>query len=200
MVLGEVAPAAVSRTLRGLGAQTSGGWSLTVVSAGPLVKEIGAVLHSGVSRRDRRRIRTVVGAHGAGPGDLLSLGMAGHDSHPVAVIFPGDVWAPDAIALLGAAVTPMGVVYADEDHLMADGTYGMPRLKPDFSPDFLLSSSYMGRPLAIGSGLVPNFPHLVASTGDTLEHECALYACEVAETVTHLSEVLCHRSDGPGKT
>ncbi len=94
--------------------------------------------------------------------------MAGHDGHPVAVIFPGDVWAPDAVALLGAAVTPMGVVYADEDQLMADGTYGTPRLKPDFSPDFLLSSAYIGRPLAIGSGLVADhLPHLVASAPAT---------------------------------
>ena len=28
-----------------------------------------------------------------------------------------------------------------------------------------------------------------------MEHAFALRACEVAETVTHLSEVLCHRSD-----
>jgi GT2 family glycosyltransferase len=200
MVLGETPPAAVGRTLRSLSAQTSGGWSLTVVSAGPLLNELGALLHTCVSRRDRRRIRTVVGADDSGPEDLLSLGVAVHHGDPVALIFPGDVWAPDATALLSAALTPTGVVYADEDRLLNDGTYGRPRLKPDFSPDFLLASSYIGRPLAIGSELVRRFPHLHGPDSDALEHAYALYASDVAETVTHLSEVLCHRTGPDLKT
>jgi O-antigen biosynthesis protein len=194
MVLGDAPPEAVGRTLRSLGAQTSSGWSLTVVSAGPLLREIATVLRSCVSRRDRRRVRTVVGPGGAGPADLLPLGMAAHDNNPVALIFPGDVWAPDATAALGAALPATGVVYADEDRLMMDGTHQMPRLKPDFSPDFLLSSSYIGRPLAIGSVLVRNIPDFDASDNEALEHALALYACEVAEKVIHLPEVLCHRS------
>ena len=137
----------------------------------------------------------VVGAEDGGPADLLCLGMATHHGDPVALIFPGDAWAPDATALLSAALTPTGVVYADEDRLLHDGTYGRPRLKPDFSPDFLLSSSYIGRPLAIGSELVQKFPHFHVPDSDALEHAYALYASEVAETVTHLSEVLCHRTD-----
>ncbi len=194
MVLGAAPPTALSGTLRSLGAQTSARWSLTVVSAEPLLEKMGTVMHSCLSRRHRRRIRAVVGPKGAGPAELLSLGMAGHSDTPVALIFPGDVWAPDATARLGAALTPRGVVYADEDRLVTDGSYGMARLKPDFSPDFLLSSAYIGRPFAIGSELVRDFPHFDVPDGGALEHACALYACEVADTVTHLSEVLCHRS------
>ncbi len=152
-------------------------------------------MHSSLSRRHRRRIRTVVGAKGAGPAELLSLGMAEYHDTPVALIFPGDVWAPDATALLGASLTPRGVVYADEDRVVTDGSYAMARLKPDFSPDFLLSSSYIGRPLAIGSELVRDFPRFDVPDCGALEHACALYACEVADSVAHLSEVLCHRSD-----
>jgi GT2 family glycosyltransferase len=110
-------------------------------------------------------------------------------------LFPGDVWAPDAVALLSATLTPTGVVYADEDVLQADGTWGAPRLKPQFSPDFLLSSAYIGRPLAMGAAVADHLPRLVAC-GAALEHECALAATELAETVTHIPEVLCHRSAG----
>ena len=37
-------------------------------------------------------------------------------------------------------------------------------------------------------------PDFVADDITDLEHECALSACQEAETVTHIAEVLCHRS------
>ena len=108
------------------------------------------------------------------------------------MLFPGDVWAPDAVAQLASSLSPLGVVYADEDCVTGAGTHVDPRLKPAYSPEFLLSSSYIGRPLAIGSGIVL---HVGPSGGSLpeLEHDLALRACEVARQVVHLPEVLCHR-------
>ncbi len=113
-------------------------------------------------------------------------------------MFPGDVWAPDAVALLGGALSPLSVVYADEDQQLEDGTHRAPRFKPQYSPDFLLSSSYIGRPLAIGSELAANLPPFVAGDLVALEHEWALAGCEIAASVEHLPEVLCHRSSAGG--
>ena len=113
-------------------------------------------------------------------------------------LFPGDVWAPDAVALLGDAVTPQGVVYADEDTQRDGGSPELPRLKPDYSPDFLLSTGYVGRPLAIGSGLLPGIGDYAAIDLSSLEYECALDVCGRAASVIHLPEVLCHR-DAPGR-
>jgi GT2 family glycosyltransferase len=196
MVVADAPAPAIVRTLECLGAQTSDRWSLTTVSPESRLQEVRAVLRSSTSRRARRRVSSVAAADGASVADLLRRGIDAHGGDGVALIFPGDVWAPDAVALLSTALTPMGVVYADEDELRADGTHDAPRLKPDFSPDFLLSSSYVGRPLAIGAGLTSGIPRLVASGPAALEHECALYACEAAESVTHIAEVLCHRSGG----
>ena len=94
-----------------------------------------------------------------------------------------------------ASLSPLGVVYADEDSVTAAGAHVDPRLKPSYSPEFLLSSSYVGRPLAIGSGIALQVGPSGASLPD-LEHDLALRACEAARQVVHLPEVLCHRRAG----
>jgi GT2 family glycosyltransferase len=92
-------------------------------------------------------------------------------------------------------------VYADEDSLTSGGEHVDPRLKPAYSPDFLLSSSYIGRPVAIGSEIVSQLSASIDSLG-ACEHEITVRACELADEVIHLPEVLCHRllqsPDGAG--
>ena len=132
-------------------------------------------------------------------GDLLNIGIEAGRGRARALIFPGDVWATDTVAQLTTALTPTGVAYADEDELSADGRYVSPRLKPEFSPEFLLSSSYVGRPLAMGADVADQLPRLRAVDTAALEHECALAATELADVVIHIPEVLCHRSDEPNR-
>ena len=149
----------VRRTLESLRRQR-GGWSLTVTTPEDRLPEIQKLVHACTSLRDRRRVR-VLGAGGSGSDrDLLGIGIASCRGLPKALIFPGDVWAQDAAALLSAALTPTNVVYADEDALRADGTPTAPRLKPAFSPEFLLTSAYVGRPLAMGAHVADRLPRL----------------------------------------
>jgi O-antigen biosynthesis protein len=194
MPVADAPPEAIRRTLEALHAQTSDHWSLTAVAVDARLGEVGAALRASTSRRNRRRVRSIAAAAGTTEAGALRAGVAAHRGDNVALVFPGDVWAPDAVALLSEALTPTGVVYADEDDRLPDGTHAAPRLKPDYSPDFLLSSSYVGRPLAIGAGLTCALPHLDAAGPAELEHACALFACEAAASVTHIAEVLCHRS------
>ena len=81
----------------------------------------------------------------------------------------------------------------------AEGTHVAPRLKPDYSPDFLLSSAYVGRPLAVGSALAGTSPRSsrpsMAALGARISRS---HACEAAEVVTHIPEVLCHRTRDAG--
>ena len=197
MPVSDAAAAAVRRTLEALRLQR-GGWSLTVVTPEERLPEIREVVRASTS------FLAAIGACGfwvaarsGSDRDLLGIGIRSGPGRPKALIFPGDVWAPDASALLSAALTPTNVVYADEDALGADGTPTAPRLKPDFSPEFLLTSAYVGRPLAMGAVVADNLPRLVATGTGTaaLEHECALAATEAADAVVHIPEVLCHRTE-----
>jgi O-antigen biosynthesis protein len=195
MPVASIDPAALQRTLHSVRRQRCD-WSLTVVTSEDRLGEVGNLVRTGTGLRDRRRIR-VLGADGpCSLRELLRMGLAVDRGLPRALIFPGDVWAPDAAALLRAALTPTNLVYADEDLELDDGTWAAPRFKPDFSPEFLLSSAYIGRPLAMGALVADHLPDLVASDEHALEHECALAAAEVAEAVIHIPEVLCHRSVG----
>ncbi len=196
MIVTDLVTGLLDRTLDSLGRQTSTRWSLTVVADERALPEFDALVRSSRSLRVRRRVRTLGVPPGSPAGDLLQRGIVANRGWPIALIFPGDTWAPDAVALISAVLGPSSVVYADEDEAATDGTHAAPRLKPDFSPEFLLSSAYMGRPLALGSTLVGALPRLVASGTDALEHECALEACEAADVVTHIPEVLCHRAAG----
>jgi GT2 family glycosyltransferase len=183
----------LEQTLRSISHQTSRAWTLTIVAVSD--RRVNEVVRTSVPRRLRRRVRSLAGPPGVPARDLVRDVLASNQGHAVALIFPGDVWAPDAVATLGTAVSPDSVVYADEDVLSADGTYRAPRFKPEYSPDFLVSSSYIGRPMAMGSEVVRRLPPFVADDTIALEHECVLAACEIAESVSHVAEVLCHRSE-----
>jgi GT2 family glycosyltransferase len=185
---------ALRRTLESLHRQR-GGWSLTVVAPEDRLPEIQRLVRAGGVLRGRRRVRVLGAGRSAAECDLLTLGIGAAPGHPKALVFPGDVWAPDACALLSAALAPTSVVYADEDALGADGIPTGPRLKPEFSPEFLLASAYVGRPLAMGAVVADHLPPLVATGTAALEHECALAATEAADEVVHIPEVLCHRTD-----
>jgi GT2 family glycosyltransferase len=186
---------AISRTLRSIRRQR-GGWSLMVVAAEGRRSELRALVHADTALRDRRRVR-LLGAGGPGSQrDLLGIGLEATRGLPRALLLPGDVWSPDAVARLSAALTPTTVVYADEDEQLDDGAWVAPRFKPDFSPEFLLTSAYIGRPLAMGADVADHLPRLVAADMTVLEHECALAATEVADAVVHIPEVLCHRTVG----
>ncbi len=150
-------PDAVRRTLRSIRLQR-GGWSLTVVTAEDQADELRKLVHACTSLRDRRRVRVLQAKGPCSARELLGIGMEAGQGLPRALLFQGDVWAPDAVTLLSAALTPTNVVYADEDEQRADGTWEAPQLKPDFSPEFLLSSAYIGRPLAIGALVADHLP------------------------------------------
>ncbi len=191
MVAADAPAAEIEVTLHSLSRQTSRRWTLTIAT--PSEHAINMLVRASVSVRVGRRIRVFAASLGSPLGEVVRRGLEAIRGRPVALIFPGDVWAPDAVALLGGAISPKGLVYADEDVVTVAGTYRAPRFKPDYSPDFLLSSAYIGRPLTLGSDLTIHIPALVARDTLALEHECALAASDIADSVTHIPEVLCHR-------
>jgi O-antigen biosynthesis protein len=199
-VLTAATPAGTAATLRSLHAQTVNRWSLTMVATEPQVDSLHHLVQKTVPRRTRRRIKLLAGPAAAPANELLQLGLSEIGGSAGALIFPGDVWAPDAVALLGSALAPGTVVYADEDRLTAAGDYVDPRLKPEYAPDFLASSAYVGRPLALAPDLMDNLPAITASDAPAVEHEFVRAACGRAQRVVHVAEVLCHRTGEMDRT
>jgi O-antigen biosynthesis protein len=188
---GEPPPETV-RSLHALQQQTSSEWTLTVVVENSWQTAFTALLSVSGLQRTSQRVRVEVVPDASPAAHMLQVGLSTNSGSNVSFLFPGDVWAPDTVAQLANALSSSSVVYADEDTITPQGEHVDPRLKPAYSPEFLLSSSYTGRPLAIGAGIAPRLGTFTGSFPE-LEHDLTLRSCELAETVLHLPEVLCHR-------
>src|SRR5690242_18488026 len=75
---------------------------------------------------------------------------------------PGDEFSPDALALMAAACTDADLVYCDEDALDARGLRIDPWFKPDWSPDLIAATDYIGRACAVRRGFTGGPPERVA--------------------------------------
>ena len=194
MVIDGRPPVQTLDSLRSLVAQTSSRWKLTIACHDRWRPDVTRLtVASGIDQPLVLQGRDET----AGFEALLAAGLFPARGEDVAFIFPGDVWARDAVLQLRMALPRNGVVYADEDCINDDGRHAEPRLKPAFSPEYLLHADYLGRPLALSSEVVARLPAGSATVGQAREHDLALRACEVADTVRHVPEVLCHRRIAP---
>jgi O-antigen biosynthesis protein len=194
MVVDGCPPPETAASLRSLGGQLSGAFAITAVMLEPWQPEVTALL----GRSDLGRpVELVAAEDGTDAADLLARALAAIGGRDVALIYPGDVWAPDTVSQLAAALGDAAVVYADEDCLDDTGRHACPRLKPNFSPDYLLYDDFVGRPLALGADVVAKLPPASSRTLTSREHDLVLRACEVAASVHHVPEVLCHRRIPP---
>jgi len=196
MVIDGVPPEETTESLLSLGVQTSEQWKLTVVAPQPWGTDVTSLLTSSGVRRPAQLLERPADTD---PSDLFAAGLRAAGGDDVALLFPGDVWPPDAVSILSSSLLPESVVYADDDDLDAHGRHVSPRLKPDFSPEFLLHSNYVGRPLAISAGVLQRLPGAAVESSIAREHDLAIRACEVASEVRHVPEVLCHRRITPGR-
>ena len=125
----------------------------------------------------------------AGLGEALDTG-----AHAVMIIGPDDVLGPGALATLALALDlGADVVYADEDRIDDDGSMCDPRMKPDWSPDLLLCTDYVGRPVALTRRILEACGGVRVDAGPVWEYDLLLRASEHARRIDHVSDVLLHR-------
>jgi GT2 family glycosyltransferase len=185
----------VVQTLSSLEAQTDDAWVLTVAIESSQDTTFTSLLGVSGLRRSTQKVRVMRTNESKTAAELFAQAGQNVARSDLALLFPGDVWASDAVAQLKAALRPGGMAYGDDDRLTATGRYEDPRLKPAFSPELLLRVSYIGRPLALSADLVDRLPAAGTENWDDFEHDLALRASELATTHEHVSEVLCHRTE-----
>ena len=127
---------------------------------------------------------------------LVDLLPAASGPKLVALLSPGDVLGEDALSelsLAAATAEPPDFLYSDERR--TDPADGAARafFKPDWSPDLLLSSNYIGR-------LWAATPDQLARTGVTLgdlarhgDYDTVLRLTEQAALIGQVAKVLCAR-------
>lgn len=192
MAVDKPEPGALRATLRSLGAQTTDRWHLSASILGLADPGTEAALAEELAALPAGSATLRTAPAGTPPADALAAALEASDRPACAVLDPGDVLVPDALALLGAALVDADVVYGDEDGLDAEGLPIAPLLKPDWSPTLLLSWRYTGRPVAMRVAPLVAAGGIRPVDGDW-EHDLLLRVTERTTRVAHVADVLCHR-------
>lgn len=190
--------AALRRTLESVRAQSYARWELCLGAGAGLDAATEHVLDEAAAGDPRVLVKRLPdaadvvasanGAFAAASGDLVGL------------LEPGDVLAPDALYHVAALLdveSETDVVYSDEDRLDADRLRHAPFFKPDWSPDLLLSTAYLGRFTAVRRRLLDETGGFRPGFHGHHEHDLLLRVTERARQVSHVARVLCHRGPAP---
>ena len=108
---------------------------------------------------------------------------------------------PRALETVAAAIAEhpeADVLYSDEDKLSPSGERCVPTLKPDWSPDLLLSCAYLCHLLVMRRSLVEGLGGLRSEFDGSQDYDLMLRATETARAVVHVPEILYHWRELPG--
>ncbi|HEX3946966.1 MAG TPA: glycosyltransferase, partial [Acidimicrobiales bacterium] len=198
LVLDRLDPEQLRCSLRSLAEQTDPAWELSVAVVGPLGPENDRVLADELAQLPAGQVCVVRCPPGTGRGEAAAAALAASSAVAIALLDQGDQLAHDAVALLRGGLAEAEVTYADEDRISPSGDLADPALKPDWSPELLLSTPYLGRPLAIRRALVEAAGGISDLPDGDWEHDLMLRTTERVGEVAHIAEVLCHRAgEGP---
>lgn len=200
-VLRTVTPDALRESVESVLAQSYERFELVLVNAAPHNQRLASTVR-GLELADAR-VRSVPLAADFGAAAALSEGIDAAVGDFVCPLEEGDLLAPEALYRLAeaAAADPeLDLAYADEDRL-AHGRHVDPQLKPDWDPDLLLGTNYLGHAVAVRLGLLREMETMGRELDGAHIYYLALYAAERARSVGHLPYVLYHaRGSEAGRT
>ncbi len=197
MALERPDPSRLRASVDSIRAQLYTHWELLFCTCGGGAVDLETLLASFVETEPRARV-----VRSAAP----SLSLASNDALAIAggdfVTFVGQHDRLDSEALARVMMAAMAdgeadVLYTDEDRIDASGARSMPRFKPQWCPDLLLSQMYLGRLLVLRASLVREIGGFRDGFGDAHEYDLALRATERARGIVHVPAVLYHRDACP---
>jgi len=199
LTVADVEPKWLEETVDSVVAQVYDRWELLVAPVEAMPPDVDGVIERCVATDPRIRvIRPPAGPVGA-EGDTVPAQRAALQAEGewVLRIDAGDLLRPEALHRIVAHVAAHGdadVVYADEDRRSDDGDLERPEFKPDWSPEYLLSRDYLGRPTAVRRSLLLSVGGWGAGfTPAEEDHDLHLRATEQARQVAHVAGVLYTR-------
>jgi len=121
----------------------------------------------------------------------------------VLVLEAGDRLAPDclfSVADVAWRNALIDLVYWDDDLVNSVGLRHDPRFRPDWSPEMLLSSNYIGRSFAMRVRTLRAIAPLRSDRGDAVWWDLLLRAGLTSKTVERVPRVLTHLTRRPAPT
>ena len=143
-------------------------------------------------------VRSPKNLHIAGATNLAAEFATGHF---VAFLDHDDTLDRNALRFVVQAIednADVDVLYTDEDKIEADGSRSEPYLKPDWSPEHLLSVMYVLHFTVIRKSLFLELGGLRDAYTGAQDYDLALRATARARRVVHIPQVLYHWRKIPG--
>ncbi|MEO6870947.1 MAG: glycosyltransferase [Chthoniobacterales bacterium] len=111
-----------------------------------------------------------------------------------------DLLAPSALHAVAEAIVrqpAVDIFYSDEDRLTSGGERRAPFFKPEWNPEYLLSSMYLGHLTAYRRSLTSQIGVFRKEFDLSQDYDFALRATELARAVGHIPQVLYHWREHP---
>lgn len=148
-----------------------------------------------------RRIKVVRLPANAGISAASNAALALATGEFIALLDHDDELAPDALLDVVSTLNEhpdADLIYTDEDKLEFDGTHSEPFFKPDWSPDYLRSTMYIGHLGVHRRSLVQQIGGFRSAFDGAQDYDLALRASEQTTRVFHIPKVLYHWRKIPG--
>jgi len=184
--------------LASVAAQTYGNWEMCAVDGGSDRAETIETLRQWEAREPRIRVQRLGENLGIAENTNRALQAATGDL--VACVDHDDLLAPFALYEMAraAAESPgADIFYSDEDRLSAEGKRHAPFFKPEWSPELLCSSMYIGHLTAYRRSLVSEIGGFRKEFDFSQDYDFALRATERAGAIHHVPHVLYHWREHP---
>jgi GT2 family glycosyltransferase len=179
-------------------AQTYDNWELCAVDGGSDRPETTDILRRWESRDERIRVERLAENLGIAENTNRALQLATGDL--LACVDHDDLLAPFAlyeVARAAAAFPEADIFYSDEDRYSAEGKRHAPFFKPEWSPELLCASMYIGHLTAYRRLLVDQIGGFRKEFDLSQDYDFALRATERARAIHHIPHVLYHWREHP---
>jgi GT2 family glycosyltransferase/glycosyltransferase involved in cell wall biosynthesis len=179
-------------------AQTYDNWELCVVDAASDRAETIETLRRWEAAEGRVRVEHLAENFGIAENTNRALKMATGDF--IACLDHDDVLVPFAlfeVALAIAQNPEADVLYSDEDRLSDEGKRHGPFFKPEWDPELLCSSMYLGHLTAYRRTLALELDGFRKEFDLSQDYDFALRATERARAIHHIPHVLYHWREHP---
>lgn len=179
-------------------AQTYENWELCVVDAASDRAETIDALRQWEGRDPRIRVERLTENFGIAENTNRALKMATGDF--VACLDHDDVLAPFALYELARAAAEFpgaDILYSDEDRLSEKGKRHAPFFKPEWDPELLCASMYIGHLSAYRRSLALELDGFRKEFDLSQDYDFALRATERAREIRHVPHVLYHWREHP---
>ena len=190
--LHDVTPEALREMAESVLAQSYGHLELVLVNSAPNNKHLASAVR-GLELADAR-VKNVPLAADFGLAAALSEGIDAATGDFVCLLGEGDLLAHDALWQLASAIDRNGeadLLYTDEDRI-EHGRHVRPHFKPDWDPDLLLGTNYLGGLTVVRKALLEDMETMQPELDGAQGYRVALYASARARSVVHVPRVLYH--------